>query len=334
MKIKLKPVADQVIVITGASSGIGLATARMAVKRGARVVVAARQQEALLRLEDELNAMGRSAVAVPADVTKSDDVHRIAEKAIQAFGGFDTWVNNAGASVYGLLREVPIEEEQAVFDVNFWGTVRGMKEALAHLRKKGGAIVNIGSDVSDHAIPLQGAYAASKHAVKGYTDAFRLEVEKEKFPVSFTLVKPAGIATPFFEHAANHMATEPIAPAVMYSPEVVAEAILYASENPVREFLVGETGVLNSLVGRFTPSLSDKVMKANGFTGQQTSRLPKLGAHQTLQHASGTLQERGDYDGTVMEAGLYNKLVMAPRLAMAGVAFAGLAAMAAFRRKN
>ena len=334
MKIKLKSVPDQVIVITGASSGIGLATARMAVKRGARVVVAARQHEALLQLEDELNAMGRCAVAVTADVTKTEDVHRISEKALQAFGGFDTWVNNAGASVYGLLREVPIEEEQAVFDVNFWGSVRGMKEAVAHLRKKGGAIINVGSEVSDHAIPLQGAYAASKHAVKAYTDAFRLEVEKEKFPISFTLVKPTGIATPFFEHAANHMAMEPIAPSVLYSPEVVAEAILYASENPVRDFLVGETAVLNSLVGRFTPSLSDRVMKATAFTGQQDSRPPKPGAHQTLKHPSGALQERGDFDATVMEASLYNKLAMAPRLAMAGVAFAGLAAMAALRRKN
>lgn len=216
MKHKLKPISQQVIVITGASSGIGLATARMAAKRGAKVVVAARSGDSLEQLERELNAVGnpgsQKAVHVTADVTKPEDVQRIAQTAMQTFGGFDTWVNDAGTSVYGRITQVPASDEQAVFQVNFRGSVYGMKEAVAHLRSKGGALINVGSEVSDHPIPLQGAYSASKHALKAYTDALRIELDEANVPISVTLVKPTGIATPFFEHAKNYMEHEPIAP--------------------------------------------------------------------------------------------------------------------------
>jgi short-subunit dehydrogenase len=333
MKLKLKPVAKQVIVITGASSGIGLATARMAVKRGAKVVVAARQERSLQKLVQELNANEVHADYVAADVTKPEDVHRIAQRAIESFGGFDTWVNDAGTSVYGRTTEVPAEDERAVFEVNVWGAVYGMKEAFSHLRGKGGAIINVGSEVSDHAIPLQGAYTASKHALKGYTDAFRIEIEHDEIPISVTLIKPTGIATPFFEHAKNYMEEEPFAPPPVYAPEVVAEAILYAAENPVRDFLVGESAVLNSALGRFVPSLNDKVMKVAGFKGQQDKRRAKPGDHEALEHASGTLKERGDYAATVMEASLYNKGAMNPGWAAAGMALVGIATVAALRRK-
>jgi len=333
MKPKLKRLSEQVIVITGATSGIGLATARMAVERGARVVIAARQHDSLHTLQEELNASGKRAVHVAADVTKPEDAHRISETAIEAFGGFDTWVNDAGTSVFGRITEVPVADEQAVFAVNLWGTVYGMKEAVAHLRNKGGALINVGSEVSDHAVPLQAAYSASKHAIKAYTDALRIEIADEKLPISVTLIKPTGIATPFFEHAKNYMKQEPIAPAPMYAPEVVAEAILYAAETPTRDFLVGDSAVLNSALGRFAPSLNDKVMKAAGFKGQQDSRAPKPGHHQALEQASGTLQERGDYDVTVMEASLYNKAAMAPRWTVAAAALAGVALVTALRRR-
>ncbi len=313
MKLTLKPLNQQVIVITGASSGIGLATARMAVKRGARVVIAARAHESLHKLENELNYTGQRAVHVAADVTKPEDVHKIAKTAIDKFGGFDTWINDAGTSVFGKLTEVPVEDEQALFAVNFWGTVYGMKEAVAHLRKKGGALINLGSEVSDHAVPLQGSYTASKHAIKAYTDAFRIEIEDEKLPISVTLIKPTGIATPFFEHAKNYMKEEPIAPAPMYAPEVVAEAILYCAEHPTRDMLVGESAVLNSAIGRFVPQLNDKVMKVLGIKGQKTtSRKAKPGDHEALEKASGTLKERGDYDVTVLETSAYNKAKESP----------------------
>ncbi len=257
----------------------------------------------------------------------------IAQTAIEKFGGFDTWVNDAGTSVFGRIMQVPVEDEEALFAVNLWGTVYGMKEAVTHLRGKGGALINLGSEVSDHAVPLQGAYSASKHAIKAYTDALRIEVEKDKLPISITLIKPTGIATPFFEHAKNYMKEEPIAPPLMYAPEVVAEAILYAAENPTRDFLVGDSAVLNSLMGRYSPTLDDKVMKAAGFKGQKSQRQPKPGQHEALEHASGTLDERGDYEVTVHETSFYNKAAMNPMLTTALAAVGAIAIAAAMRRR-
>ena len=328
MTLKLKPLNEQTIVITGASSGIGLVTARMAVAKGARVVLAARQESALATLAAELNAQGERAAYIAADVKRPEEVRKIAQLAIDKFGGFDTWVNDAGTSVYGLVREVPVEDEQEVFAVNFWGSVCGMRTAVEHLRTKGGAIVNVGSEASDHAIPLQASYSASKHALKAYTDALRVELKHENVPISVTLVKPTGIATPFFEHAKNYMQEAPKAPAPMYAPELVAEAILYAAETPTRDFLVGESAVLNSAMGRLAPKINDRVMQVAGFKGQKSGRTAKTGENQGLRHASGTLKERGDYDVTVLESSAYSKAKMHPVLATA-IAVATSAAVTA-----
>jgi NAD(P)-dependent dehydrogenase (short-subunit alcohol dehydrogenase family) len=194
-KPKLKALADQVIVITGASSGIGLATARLAAERGARLVLASRNEEDLRRACDEIRAKGGRATFVVADVAVPQAVDRIAATAIDEFGGFDTWVNNAGVSIYGKLTEIPLADKRRLFDTNFWGVVHGCRSAVRHLRERGGAIINIGSIVSDRAVPLQSIYSASKHAVQGYTDGLRMELEHEKLPISVTLVKPSAIDT-------------------------------------------------------------------------------------------------------------------------------------------
>ena len=205
MEIDLKPIREQVIVVTGASSGIGLATAREAARQGARVVLAARDETALQRIVAEIRAEGGEAVYCVADVANHQEVHAIADVALQAFGGFDTWVNNAAVSIYGRIDEVPLEDARRLFDTNYWGMVHGCHAALPHLRMHGGALINVGSIVSDRAIPLQGHYSASKHAVKGFTDALRMELEHDGAPVSVSLVKPASIDTPFTEHARNLM---------------------------------------------------------------------------------------------------------------------------------
>jgi NAD(P)-dependent dehydrogenase (short-subunit alcohol dehydrogenase family) len=156
MGVKLKRIEDQVVVITGASSGIGLATARLAAERGARVVLVARDPEGLAAARVEIEGRGGRAATVVADVASFEDVRTIAKRAVEAFGGFDTWVNNAGLSIYGPVEEVPVEDARRLFDVNYWGVVHGSLTAIAHLKTNGGAVINLGSVVSDRAIPLQG----------------------------------------------------------------------------------------------------------------------------------------------------------------------------------
>lgn len=213
MKLKLKRLEDQVMVITGGTSGIGLATAKRAAERGARVVLCSRNEPELQETVSAIEERGGTARSVVADVANQVDLDRLAATAIEEFGTIDTWVNNAGVSFYGNLMDVAIEDMRRLFEVNFWGTVYGARAAVSRLRTSGGALINIGSVVSDRAIPLQGAYSASKHAVKGFTDALRMELEEEGAPISVTLIKPSTIDTPYFQHAKNYMAVEPKPPA-------------------------------------------------------------------------------------------------------------------------
>ena len=184
--MKLKKLADQVVVITGATSGIGLVTARMAAKRGAKLVLVARTESALCSLAEELRESGAEAIYVKADVGVENDVKAVRDAASTEFGGFDTWVNNAAVSIYGKVTDVPIEDHRRLFETNYWGVVYGSLIAAEHLATKGGAIVNVGSALSDRAIPIQGTYCASKHAIKGFTDALRMELEHDKSPISVT----------------------------------------------------------------------------------------------------------------------------------------------------
>lgn len=261
MSAKLKPLAEQVIVITGASSGIGLATARKAAKAGAAVVLASRNEDALKAIAEEINAAGGRAHAVAGDVGDAADVETIARAAIARFGGFDTWINDAGVGLYGDLEKVPMEDHERLFRTNYFGVVNGSLEAVKHMkgRRTGGAIINIGSALSDVAVPLMGAYSASKHAVKGFTDALRIELSREKAPISVTLIKPSSISTPFADHARNYMDKAPRVPPPVYAPEVVADAILHAAQHPVRHLTIGSGGRQMVLLGGGAPGLADKL---------------------------------------------------------------------------
>lgn len=325
MKIKLKKLSDQVIVITGASSGIGLATARMAAKQGARVVVAARGDEPIQQLAEELTSAGGQAVGIATDVSRQQDVRNLAHAAVQRFGRIDTWVNNAGASVYGQILDVPVDEERKLFETNYWGLVYGSRTAVEHLRKSGGALINLGSVASDVAIPLQSSYSASKHAVKAFTDALRMELDKEQIPISVTLIKPTAIDTPFFHHAKTYMDAQPTEPSPMYAPEEVANAILHAAQNPIRDVLVGDIAPLQSAMGRYFPSVADKFMGMTMFDGQKSGRQPSPGDNAGLDRASGDLRERGGFEGYVAEKSLYTRASLHPLLTGAVAAGAGLA---------
>ena len=275
MAVSLKPLDQQVIVITGASSGIGLATVEAAAKEGAKLVLAARSDQTLDEVVQRFNASGGEAIHVVADVASREDVQQIAQAAINRFGRIDTWVNNAGLSIYGRLDEVSDEDNRRLFDINFWGVVYGSLVALPHLLKQGGALINVGSEVSEAVVPLQGMYSASKHAVKGFTDALRVEIEDvDKAPVSITLIQPTAVDTPFPEHAKNYMDKEPKLPSPMIDPEKVAEAILKAAVKPERDVKVGLMAKMNTAMGKIAPSLGDK-MSAMQADRQQRDEAPK-----------------------------------------------------------
>lgn len=271
----VKPISDQTIVITGATSGNGLATAREAVRQGAAVILVARNAAALEEVSRDLRGRGGRVATCTADVADPDDVSRIERTAIEAFGGFDSWVNNAAAATYGRMEDVPLDDHRRMFDVNYHGLLMGSLVAARHLRGRGGGvIVNVGSVLSDRAMIYQGPYSATKAAVQAATDALRMELERDGAPVAVTLIKPGSIHTPYPEHARNYLAGPPRLPSPLYDPDLVAEAILFACARPRRQIYVGGGGLLVSLVGRIVPRTTDLLMEALGARLQQKDDEP------------------------------------------------------------
>ena len=286
MDAKLKALDEQVIVITGASSGIGLATAEAAAQAGSKLVLAARSEARLAEIVRAIASEGGEAVYVVADVGREDDVRRIADAAIERFGRIDTWINDAGVAIYGRLEEVSDADNRRLFDTNFWGVVYGSLVALPHLRQNGGALINVGSEVSDAVIPLQGMYSASKHAVKGFTDALRIEVcDLDKAPVAITLIQPTAVNTPYPQHARNYMDREPKLPTPQIDPRKVADAILNAATKPVRDVKVGLMSKINTTMAKIAPALGQKIA-AKQADRQQYDQPPSRDPEGGLWHAS------------------------------------------------
>lgn len=329
---QLKPLAEQTIVITGATSGIGLATARKAAARGANLVLAARNEEALQKLCNDLSSTG-VAVGVRVDVGKEEDLAQVRDAALKQFGGFDTWINNAGVSIYGNLVDISLEDQRRLFDTNFWGVVHGCRLAAEHLSKRGGAIINLGSVASDRAIPVQGIYSASKHAVKGYTDALRVELEASGAPVSVTLIKPAAIDTPYVKHAKNYLDVEPRNIPPYYAPDVVADAILDAAEHPRRDVFVGGASAAMSIMGRSAQRTTDRVMEHMAIRSQRTNE-PARPRKDALHEPGDGLSERGDYTGHVAKSSLYTEAMRHPKVSGALLLTTGLLARNLWRGRH
>lgn len=326
--MKHKPLCEQTIVVSGASSGIGLATARMAAKRGAKVVLVARSAEALARAVIEISRDGGDAIHVVADVGDRIQVEAIAGAAIAAFGSFDTWVNVAGLTIYGPLRAVTEADHERLMRTNFWGTVNGSLVAVEHLRERGGALINVGSVASDLAFPFQGMYSASKHAVKGFTDALRMELRYEKAPISVTLIKPTSIDTPLPRRARNYMDREPMLPPPVYRPEEVANAILHAAVHPQRDIIVGGAGKLFTASKEFAPGAFDLLAPAI-IAFQKRSGQPRRPAgalHVPQQDDTGHM--RGDQPGYVMHTSAYTRAALHPLGVAAAMVGIGLATAA------
>lgn len=309
-KFKPKKLQDQTIVITGASSGIGLATAKMAAAKGARVVLAARNGEALDEIVKDITKAGGKAIAVTTDVSRFEEVSSLRDKALAEYGCIDTWINNAGTSIYGYLMDSDIEEEKKLFETNFWGARNGSILAVEEMKEKGGVLINLGSEVSVASQPLLGIYSATKHALKAYTEALRSELRDRNLPVEVCLVRPTAIDTPFPEHGANRLDQgEPSLPSPMYHPDVAAAAILKCAENPQRDVYVGGPARLSAILDTFFPQVKDMMAESQMKDLKKGTSLTHTEKEEGLHHASkkqGKVQ--GHTEGKVSRSSAYTEI--------------------------
>jgi NAD(P)-dependent dehydrogenase (short-subunit alcohol dehydrogenase family) len=279
--MKLKPIQEQVVVITGASSGIGRETALQFAERGAKVVAAARGEQALQSLVRSIEQTGGTATYQVCDVADFEQVKAVAAKSVREYGRIDTWVNNAAIALYAPFEGTTPEEFRRVLEVNLMGQVHGAQAALPELRQAGGgALICVSSVESQVSLPLHSAYASAKHGIAGFLDALRRELMHEGVPISVTNVMPATINTPFFNNARTKIGVKPQGPPPIYQPKVVAEMILYAAEHPVRDLLAGGAAKMMILSQKLSPSLTDAVFSSDrfGFQTQKTDEPKSLDA--------------------------------------------------------
>lgn len=223
--------------------------------------------------------------------------------------------------------EVSIPDMKRMFDTDFWGVVYGSRVAANHFKQRGsaGALINVGSFLGDRAVVVQSTYSAAKHAVHGWTDALRMELEAEKAPVSVTLIHPGRIDTPYNEHARSYMPKQPAHRGMIYPPESVAEAILYAAEHPKRDMFVGFQAKALAVLGGVSPRLTDKLMEIWGFFSQQSDRPSRSREDNALYRAGYGMHERGTHQGWIRSGSWYVKAEKHPAIATMVVAGVGAA---------
>ncbi|HOG45455.1 MAG TPA: SDR family oxidoreductase [Anaerolineae bacterium] len=319
-----KPISDQVVVITGASSGVGRETALRCARKGATVVITARNEEALRAVNNEIAHDGSHVMAIPADMADWHQVQRVAQQVVERFGRIDTWVNNAAVGVYGTFSQVPVDEFRRVMDVNLLGQVYGAKAALPHLKKEGGTLIGIGASSSLLPTPLQSAYTASAFALKGLYDTLRLEQQHERSGVNVSLILPSMVDTPFFEHAKTYLGVKPAPFSPVYEAGAVADAILHAAQRPVRDLNVGAGGLL-ALAERIWPRLTDAYIRRVSFTGQLSDQ-PKSpsGPNNLWRPVPGPGAIGGGYRSLPVEPYSWIQTHPAVRNAVAGVALSAV----------
>jgi NAD(P)-dependent dehydrogenase (short-subunit alcohol dehydrogenase family) len=333
--MKLKPIHDQVVVVIGASSGIGREVALRFAEQGAKILVAARSEPGLVSLVEDITARGGQGAYAVCDVTDFAQVKAAADTAVQKFGRVDTWVNVAAVSVYARFEDTSPEEFRRTIEINYLGQVHGALAALPLLRQAGqGALIAVSSVESIVSLPLHSAYSASKHAVEGMIDALRRELVAEGAPISVTSVKPATINTPFFNNSLNKMDVKPMGPPPIYQPGVVADCVLYAAEHPVRDLYAGGAAKMMTVGQMLAPKLVDAILARVGIPSERTQD-PTPGGSPGNMDAPRTQDHRaeGDFSSHARRFSLYTWMETHPR-ARAVAASGALAGTALLLRRG
>jgi NAD(P)-dependent dehydrogenase (short-subunit alcohol dehydrogenase family) len=277
-----KLLREQVVVVTGASTGLGRAVARGAGARGAKVVLAARNEEALENGVREIEEAGSEALAVPTDVTELAQVRNLVERSVERFGRIDTFVANAMVTVYAEASELEPDELRRVMDVNFFGVANCFWAALPHLRETRGTFLHVSSALAYRGIPLQAAYCASKAAGRNFLESARVELQKHGDGVAVSLVLPGAIDTPQFDRDRQKIGYQPQPVPPIYEPEPFAGAVLHCCEHPIRELPIG-WGAQKLLWGqKLSPRAGDWILRRTGWKNQHTAERKPVGSPDNL----------------------------------------------------
>ncbi|MFL6729006.1 MAG: SDR family oxidoreductase [Sphingomicrobium sp.] len=260
----------EVAVITGASAGIGRATAREFARHGLKMALLARGRAGLRAAAREVEELGGEALVIPTDVADYEAVVRAADRAANEFGQIDIWINNAFAGIFSRFTDMEIEEFRRVTDVTYYGQVHGTRAALKHmLPRDQGTIVLVGSALAYRGIPLQSAYCASKHAVQGFQDSVRTELLAMGSRIQLTMVQLPGVNTPQFDWIRAHTKGAPRPVGAVYQPEVAALAIWKAAHSSRKEWIVGEPAYQAIVADKFASALLDRQLAAGFIEAQQ-----------------------------------------------------------------
>lgn len=296
--MKLKPIKQQVVVVVGANSGIGRETATEFALKGARVIAAGRSMDEMETLASEIRAKGGEITPAVADTTQFESLTALAQKAVDTYGSLDSWVHLPAVSVYAPFDQTSPDEFRRVIEVNLIGQAYGAMAALPFIKRQGrGSLIHISSIEARQSMPYHSAYAAAKHGIPGFIDSLRMELEHEGYTsINVANIMPGSINTPFFAKSRTHLGVEPRPIPPVYEPEIVARAILFASEHMVGELPVGGSAKAFRFLRRYAPSMANSMIRSTGFTAQRSSE-PKSDQAPTnlYDHLGGYDQARGEY---------------------------------------
>ncbi len=329
----------QVVVITGASGGIGRATAREFAKRGATLALLARGEEGLDAAVSEARGLGSRVIGIPADVADYDAVERAAVRVEEELGPIDVWINVAFTNVFSEFWDVTPEEWRRLTDVTYLGYVWGTKAALARMRQRNrGSIVQVGSALCYRSIPLQSPYCGAKSAIRGFTDSLRCELAHHGSKIRLTMVHMPAVNTPQFtwnrvKSGLRH--PQPLPP--IFQPEVAGRAVYWAAQRKPREMFVGFSTALAVLVQKLLPQLGDYYLARTGYASQQTDVPIGPDRPDNLYHPADNVEDfgaHGEFDDQAKPSSWETEFVMKREWIVGGLAVAGAGAAAAYLLKN